>query len=84
MNSDPRNIRRDWRDFSMLQSYRGIKEKFVIDHINVPPAVPYRKAWANITDLLLYEGRTVPPSCQQHENEWKKRASGAHSVYDKQ
>ena len=26
----------------------------------------------------------LPPSGQQHENEWRKRASSAHSVCDKQ
>ena len=55
----------------MLQSYRGslnwnkfqyqIKEKFVTVHIDVPPAFPHIKDWANVQTLPIYfcEGWTT-------------------------
>ena len=57
-----------------------IKEKFVGITLMYYQLFPTEKTGQTLA-IYIYE--RLPPSCQQHENEWRKRASSAHSVCDK-
>ena len=49
--------------------------------MDVPPAFPHIKDWANMQTLPIMSTSVkveLPPSCQECENEWRKRESSAH------